>query len=296
MSPVKQVARIVELEDGRELAFAELGDPGGTPVFAFHGTPGSRAQLNAMDEPGRAAGIRVIAPDRPGYGASHYAPGRALLDWPQDVAALADFLGLERFGVAGVSGGGPHAAVCAWALPERLLGAVIVSGIGPMDAPEALEGMMPLNRLLSRLGRASPTLVWLPMALMGFVQRVFPERMLALLSRQLPPADQRILRERPDVIDAFMREIRNPSRTSSRAAAQDFVLFNDPWGFRLEDVRMPVHVWQGGADRNVPASHARVQADRIPDSKLHERPDEGHFLVVEHVTEILEQAAGRDAA
>jgi pimeloyl-ACP methyl ester carboxylesterase len=291
----RQVARIIELDDGRELCFAELGDPDGTPVFGFHGTPGSRTQMSAIDEPARDAGIRVIAPDRPGYGSSTFSPGRALLDWPGDVAALADFLEIERFGVIGISGGGPHAAVCAHALPERLLGAVIVSGIGPMDTPDALEGMMPTNRLLSRLGRLSERLLWLPMALFGWIQRIFPERMLEMLARQLPPADQRILRERSDVIEAFTREAQNPARTSARAAAQDFRVFADPWGFRLEDIRMPVHLWQGSADRNVPASHARIQADRIPDSKLHECQGEGHFLVFERTAEILQAAIGRGA-
>ncbi len=295
MSAVRQVARIIEFEDGRELAFAELGDPDGTAVLGFHGTPGSRYQLALFEEPAREAGIRLIAPDRPGYGASSHAPDRTLLDWPRDVAALADFLEIGGFGVVGVSGGGPHAAVCAHALPERLLGAVIVSGIGPLDTPEALEGMMPMNRLLSRLGRSSPALLRLPMALMGFAQRAFPDRMLELFSRQLPAADQKILRERPEVLEAFLREVRSPSRTSARAAAQDFALFAGPWGFRLEDIRMRVHLWQGGADRNVPAAHARLQADRIPDSKLHECPGEGHLLVADHAREILLEAAGRPA-
>ncbi len=295
MSPVRQVARIVELEDGRELAFAEYGDPQGTPVFGFHGTPGSRAQLALTDEAGRDAGVRVIAPDRPGYGASSYAATRSLRDWPKDVTALADFLEIGDFGVVGISGGGPHAAVCAHALPERLLGAVIVSGIGPMDTADALEGMMPTNRLLSRLGRSSLTLVWAPMALMGFVQRRFPDRMFEMFSRQLPEADRKVLEERPEIVDAFLREARNPSRTSARAAAQDFGLFADPWGFRLEDIRIPVHLWQGTADRNVPVSHARIQADRIPDSKLHELSGEGHLLVADHIREILLEAAGRPA-
>ncbi|MBW2412988.1 MAG: alpha/beta hydrolase [Deltaproteobacteria bacterium] len=293
MSPARHAATIVELEDGRDLAFAEYGDPDGTPVFGFHGTPGSRAQLATADAPARAAGIRVISPDRPGYGASTFSPQRALVDWPQDVAALAGYLGIDEFGVFGVSGGGPHAAVCAHALSERLLGTAIVSGIGPIDSDDALEGMMGMNRLLSRLARSSSALVWGPMALLGWVQRTFPDRGLKLMSRQLPEADRRILEERPDVVETFMRELTRPSRTSARAAAQDFSIFADPWGFRLEDIRMPVHLWQGSADRNVPAAHARLQADRIPDAKLHECAGEGHLLVVEHTREILLAAAGR---
>src|SRR5437667_4531585 len=96
--------RIFDLPDGRELAWSEAGDPVGAPVFAFHGTPGSRRQLLFDAAPLLAARVRFIAPDRPGYGHSTFHPGRTLRDWAGDVAALADHLGIERFAVLGISG------------------------------------------------------------------------------------------------------------------------------------------------------------------------------------------------
>jgi hypothetical protein len=78
--------RIIDLPDGRELAFALAGDENGTPVFAFHGTPGSRHQLLLpfVDELARHVGVRLVVPDRPGYGHSSFRPGRRLADWPVD--------------------------------------------------------------------------------------------------------------------------------------------------------------------------------------------------------------------
>ncbi|MGH7290318.1 MAG: alpha/beta fold hydrolase, partial [Myxococcota bacterium] len=186
-------ATILRLDGGRELAFTELGDPNGTPVFGFHGTPGSYRLFDPLDEDARRLGLRLIAPDRPGYGHSDYVPDRRLLDWPRDVAALADYLGIAKFGVFGVSGGGPHAAVCAHQLAPRLLGAAIVCGIAETLTDEDAQGMMPVSRLLTRLARRSQWLAWPMFAAMTFAMRFFGEAMWRSMGRQLPEPDRRVL-------------------------------------------------------------------------------------------------------
>jgi pimeloyl-ACP methyl ester carboxylesterase len=108
----------VMLGGGRELAYTEIGRPGWPCVFFFHGAPMSRLHLVGMEEQVAAQGLRVVSPDRPGYGRSSPQPGRSLGGWPADVAALADALGVDRFLVAGHSSGGPYAVVCAALLSE----------------------------------------------------------------------------------------------------------------------------------------------------------------------------------
>src|SRR5205807_9443897 len=142
--------RVMNLPDGRELAWLESGKPRGTPVFMFHGTPGSRLQVSFDEKAISASGVRFIAPDRPGYGHSSFHPGRTLADWASDVAALADHLKIERFAVAGVSGGGPHAAACAALLPERVTAVGIVSGVGPLSEPGFTSAMEGFNRFPTR--------------------------------------------------------------------------------------------------------------------------------------------------
>jgi len=287
-----QGVTVLVLEDGRELAYAEYGDPQGVPVIAFHGTPGSHRQAEPCDPAARELRIRVIAPDRPGYGHSSYDAHRRLVDWPRDVAQLADHLGLARFGVIGVSGGGPHAAACAHGLASRLLGASIVSGVAPPDTPGVHENMLPMNRLNFALARQSPLLVAPFMAAMLFAIRMFPDRALDGMLRSLPEPDRRILARR-EIADMFVEEARRASGTTARAAAQDFSLFARPWRFRLEDIAAPVHVFHGDVDVNVPLAHGRGQADRIPNAKLHLCPNEGHMLYIDHAREILASAAGR---
>src|SRR5262249_1360086 len=155
-----------------------------------------------------------------------------------------------RFGVFGVSGGGPHAAVCAHAFGDRLLGAAIVSGVGPSETPGFFDGMMAPNRLNFRLARRSPLLVPPLIRLMVFGARHLSERAQQAMLRNLPEYDRRVM-SRPEIARAFHEDLRALSSTAARAAAQDFHLFAQPWRFRLEDVAAPVHVWHGDADVNV---------------------------------------------
>ena len=107
-------AKHILLPDGRRLAYAEFGIPDGKPVFYFHGSNGSRLERHPDESIAASLGIRIITIDRPGHGLSDYQPRRKLLDWPGDVEALADSLGIGRFAVAGFSSGGPHLLACAY--------------------------------------------------------------------------------------------------------------------------------------------------------------------------------------
>jgi pimeloyl-ACP methyl ester carboxylesterase len=116
MKTTPRVDDRIALPDGRLLAYAEFGDPDGRPVLFLHGTPGYRLNIWATDAELRSAGVRLVAPDRPGVGRSTPQPDRRLLDWADDIHHLADTLGLERFALVGFSNGGPHAAACAHTL------------------------------------------------------------------------------------------------------------------------------------------------------------------------------------
>jgi pimeloyl-ACP methyl ester carboxylesterase len=131
----------ITLRDGRRLGFAEFGDRQGKPVFYFHGFPGSRLEARLADRISRESKIRFIGIDRPGYGLSSLKPGRTFVDWADDVIGLADALGVDRFSILGVSGGGPYAAACACKIPDRLDTIGIICGMGPVDVPGLLPDM-----------------------------------------------------------------------------------------------------------------------------------------------------------
>ncbi len=277
----------LELPDGRALGYAEYGAPGGKPVLHFHGCPSSRLEGRLADAIALRLGIRVIAVDRPGYGLSDFKSSRAIAEWPNDVVALADALGLERFAVMGLSGGGPYAAACAALSPERVTKAAIVSGVGPLDAPGAMAGMMWLNRAAFALSHRAP---WLLGGVFGFLLPVLrrdPDRFFRWAAAVLSEADKAVLAER-EPREVFAQSALEAFRAGTRGPARDVFLYGRPWGFRLSDIAVEVQLWQGEADVIVPVALGRHQAGAIPDCQARFFPGEGHFsLVVKKLEEIL---------
>lgn len=271
-------ATVLCLPDSRDLAFAEYGDPEGVPVIAFHGTPGSRLQLAPADAAARDAGVRLIVPDRPGYGHSTFARGRGLDDWPADVVAVADHLAVDRFAVLGISGGGPHALACASAVPNRVTAAGVVSSPSP-------QSNGPLRWIT-----AVPALVWAVVALLVVVMRRFPLAALGLARRWMPDADRRVVDD-AGFRSYFIDAARRTSPTTARAVAQDVALFARDWRFSLHDIEVVVKIWHGADDRLVEPWNAEVLAKSIPGSSIAVVDDEGHLLFAERADDILRELA-----
>lgn len=230
-------------------------------------------------------------------GLSDFQPGRRFRDWPDDVAQLADSLGFERFSVMGVSGGGPYVAVCALQLAERLDAAGIVCGVGPMNVPGAREGMGLSNRILFGLSRPGTWLAWLPTAVSELVLRSPVEKFQKRLGATLPAPDRELLEKRPEIAGALIESAREAFRSGLRGPSLESVLYARPWDFRLEDIPMKVHLWQGELDRNVSPAMGHHQAAVIPDCEAVFFPDEGHLsLPVNHMPEIVRTLlASRDS-
>jgi pimeloyl-ACP methyl ester carboxylesterase len=284
--PADRTAQVLRLSDGRRLGYAEYGDPAGTPLLFFHGTPGSRRVARWADHVARRRGIRLIAPDRPGFGLSDFQPGRTLGAWPADVIELADALALGPFAVAGVSGGGAYVAACAWRLGDRLRHAGIISGIGPIADPALAAALSRRYRAGFALVRRLPAAVRGALGLGRLGLRRAPGCTLAALAASLPEVDRAIF-GRPRVRALLLDDAREALRQGPRGAAQELLLFSRPWDFRLAEIRMPVRLWHGEADAQVPVAIARRVAATIPDCRASFIPGAGHLWVLDHLDEIL---------
>jgi pimeloyl-ACP methyl ester carboxylesterase len=256
------VAATVELRDGRVLGYDEWGPRDGYPVLGFGGTP--RSGLEGLGRaPAEASGVRLVVVDRPGYGRSDFQPDRELLDWPADVAELADSLGIDRFAVLGMSGGGPHAAACAHALGDRVSALGLVSSPGPVwDRPE-LRFSLPVHR----------------------------QPLVEVAARDRAVAAQALLEDcRRQLTDEQWSD--GGPRPSAEGYAQDLlILFVSSWGFSPEEIRVPTFIWHGDRDPAVPLDVARFFARTIPRSSLTVFPGEGHLVLRSHANEILESLA-----
>jgi pimeloyl-ACP methyl ester carboxylesterase len=262
----------VDLADGRRLSYMQWGDSRGRPVLEFRGLPSSRTGDGIDLAVLARAGVRRITVDRPGVGFSDPYPGRTLLDWPDDVCALADALGLDNFAVLGTSGGGPYAAACAYALPKRVTRAVLVSGLGPLDRPGALRSINRGEAITMTLARRVPLLARGLVGAAVTAERLRPGTVYQRLLAALPPPDRRVAAT-PRVRDSLADSYALAFRQGVRGQVQDWGIIASPWGFRPEDITVPVHLHHGRFDDRVPLHHAHNLASRVPHCDLTEYPE-----------------------
>jgi len=276
----------ITLSDGRILAFAEYGDPAGKPVFFFHGTPGSRF-FRPPDEITHRLGVRLVCFDRPGYGESAFQQKRTLLNWPKDVAQVADHLGISRFAVAGHSGGGPHTLACAYALPDRIIAAATISGAGPVDAPGATVGMTSINKFGFKFGRYVPWPIGYFLIWLIYHNRCSdPAKAMDNDKGKRPLADDELI-EMPEVRNTCLQSELEAFRPGIKGMAWDVRLITSPWKFLLHDIKGPVHLWHGTTDDLTSVPMVRYMAQEIPNSHLTLFEGEAHLLLFPHWEQIL---------
>lgn len=282
------------LPRGRVLGYAEYGDPDGLPVFSFHGAVSSRLDASCLDDACSRLGVRLIAPDRPGMGISDFRPGRTLLDWPDEVLSLADQLKIDRFPVLGWSAGGPYALACGYAIPDRVTVASVVASGVPVEAVGAQVDWHRPDWLLLALSRWSPR--GATTGLLLGLKRGPAAASLTLMRGPYPAVDIATLRREgpPEEALAYMKE---SLRAGTRGVIQDFRIYGAPWGFQLEHVQIPVHIWQGQQDTITPPSYGRLLADRLPNATLSLIPGEGHIsLLRNHPDEVMRDLRDRHLA
>ena len=271
----------MRLADGRSLAFAEWGDPAGSPVLHFHGIPGSRLERHTDDRLYARLGIRYITADRPGYGRSDTADGRTFIDWASDLSALCDHLGVDRFRLIGVSGGGPFALAVAAALGPRVEKVAVVSGVGVPDRPGVFKGMDLTERLTYW---ASPRYPRLSGAMTSALFRG-GARASELVARAASHAGKTAAARASEAL-VLSEQLRESLRQGSAATVWENALCARPWGFSLSEVRAPVQLWHGDRDRICPLHHAQHLASELPDATLTVRRG-GHFLILRTAEEVL---------
>ena len=268
----------VRLTGGRMIAAEEYGSPSGLPVLYFHGFPACRLEAGLIG----SLPVRLLALDRPGYGGSTPHPGRTLLDWPQDVAQVADRLGIDGLHIVGLSGGGPYAAACAAALGRRVRSLSLVCPVPPAyGVPDGAGGIGGLIRLGRQPHRAATLF---PLVRMMVRQRFFSIH--RLVGRGLSVADDAVLT--PTVRDGLIGVWREAMRHGVHGALSDARIYTEDWGFGLDEIAVPTSLWCGGEDRLIPpATLAPYRA--IPGIRWHTLDGEGHFsLPFRHVRTMVE--------
>jgi pimeloyl-ACP methyl ester carboxylesterase len=278
MSPSREVTVA-----GRTVAYAQYGAVGGVPAVLLPGSPGGRLSRPLDDGLYDRLGLSVLVPDRPGYGASTPNAGRRVVDVALDLLAVLDAESVDSAVVLGGSGGGPHALALAAAAPDRVRSVAVAVGAAPLQ-PEERDQQVATNRAIMRLAHDRAALIehLTPLRdtlLTAGVQALFPDSTEHERERMMVAAERNA-----EMLGAALEP-------GVQGWADDYhALWGQDWGFRVEDVDVPVVWGHGEADTLVPIAAARRLAARLPRCRFVSWPGEGHALSPARTTELWASA------
>ncbi|MEA5444426.1 alpha/beta hydrolase [Gammaproteobacteria bacterium AB-CW1] len=271
----------LRLAADRQLGWSEYGLADGRGIVYCHGTPGSRWEFAPAADLAAIFGLRVIVPDRPGYGASSPSPGRTLADFADDLAALLDHLALDQTGLLGFSGGGPHALAAALRLPERINRLGLVSSLAPFSDATTVGMPESLQQFWQLAG--SDAEAFLAMLNDGLESTDTP---LDLLLAGAPPEDQAIFEKTgTSAYAASLTECLRPGLEGMLADAQ--ALTSD-WGITPKAPNCPVHLWHGSRDLNAPIAMGQWLSAHLGGIPLNQWADSAHFALFERWDQVLD--------
>jgi pimeloyl-ACP methyl ester carboxylesterase len=260
-------ARDLRLDDGRDVrVYDSAPDSAEAPVLLWHhGSPQTGALLEPLQAAAAERGIRLLSYARPSYGGSSPRPGRDVASAADDVAQIADALGIARFAVMGASGGGPHALACAGLLPDRVTGVVCLASPAPYtEAFDWFEGMAAPGGLRA--------------AMAGREARARYAQTEEFDPASFTPADWAALEGAWSSLGA---DAGRAAEAGADGLIDDDVAFASPWGFDPAQIRSAVLLVQGGQDRVIPPSHAQWLLSACPRAELWLRPADGHVSILD---------------
>jgi pimeloyl-ACP methyl ester carboxylesterase len=287
----------ITVKPGRALEVHEYGDRRGHPAFFFHGLIGSHYQAAYVADAAKRAGLRIIAPNRPGVGRSEFVARTTPLEAVADIEELARALRLDDFSVIGISGGTPYALAVLYRMGERVRTTTIISGMGPALLPGALQGMDRRRRLILAVGSRHPRVARQAFQRAGRRFVSHPEPSLERLIKTWSPADQELFRRR-EVFDLFRKDIEqvfsNPK--GPEGMSQELALYRN-FGFSLGDLPADrrVTIWHGMTDNIVPPAMAWKMVQTLPNAEAHLLPG-GHFMAIDAAGLIIDRIRQQLAA
>jgi len=264
------------LPDGRTLSYTSIGSPDGAVVVYHHGAPGGRLELATLDAAIVAAGLRIITPDRPGYGGSTPLVGRTTAGFVDDVVALTDHLGVDRFCVVGLSSGGPYTVACASLIGDRVIGAIVAAGNTDMSWPGAADGYFQSELDLMALADADA-------AAAACVERYGADGSRFFEGdTDLGTTDNGWLADEANATGLFT-SMGEAFTQGVVGYAHDIWVQGRPWSFDPATIRCPVLVVHGEDDQLVPVAHSRHTASLIAGADLRILPGVGHLSLADQL-------------
>ena len=279
--------KFFQLKDDRTLAYTEHGDLIGTPFFFIHGNPSSRLMRHPDESIVENLGVRIITPDRPGYGYSDFQPKRVLLDFPSDISQLAEALGIKWFSIFGVSAGGPYVAASVYKLGKQITNAAIVSGSAPFNREGAFDDMSSAWQTAFKMSTFPEWLLRPILGLQANIQKRDLEKSIVSMEAILAESDRRLL-SNPEIRTSVKLRVPEATRNGARGWAREVKIILSPWDFDVKDIQIPMHLWYWEDDPAIPPQMCRYLEVKIPNTIPHFQPGGGHLSIFDQWGDIIE--------
>jgi pimeloyl-ACP methyl ester carboxylesterase len=274
------MSTLIKLSDNRTLAFETYGDSEGYPMLYCHGFPGSRVEAAHFHETALKNQCRIIAIDRSGMGLSEFDENRTILSFAHDIDELTDQLNLKQFSMISHSGGAPFLLACAYLMPHKIKKAAIVSGISAPELWSKRNGISQKERILSVLLKRASFLTT-PMMYITRMLLNNPDKMMKHMVKTLPDVDVALFKTEK-MQNIIIKSTQEVFKQGLKGASLDMKLLFKPWGFKLQDIHIPITIWHGASDTQAPVAHARIHEHLLPDANLKLIANEAHTSLIMH--------------
>lgn len=266
------------LPDGRIICYREYGSREGYPVLALHGTPGSRLKYRVTHKDAEKRRLRLVTPDRWGYGRSSRHPQPVLSAYAADARALMRHCQVDRFCVVGISGGGPFAAAVAAGYPDCVSALALVAPVGRVAEPDHRGPMTAFHNFCFRALPRIPGGVRVPFEVLRGLAVAAPATSIRLATARAGHADKQLMAPYGKRLPLGLT-FKEGLRRGVAGPIIDMKVFSEPWGIDPGAISCPAHLWIGDQDRNVPITAARRLAAEIPKCEITALSDQGHFWI-----------------
>ena len=279
---------VIKLFSNRQLEYREYGDPEGIPVIFFHSCIHSRLTLHPQSTFVEDNNIRIIAPERPGFGHS------TLLDksneseaYAKDIKQLLEHLNIEKCYIVCDISGAWAGFTCAHFLKEQVIRLAVMS---PYPEPkfDFPKQAIAAERIMLKTYQTMPMIFHMHIGkiiLRSLIKK--PEEYFMRIFDDLCKSDQDIVKtpEHQAIVGESFREA-YPNHV--KGYVDDFMQRAFPWDFDINDCQVETHIWHGTANTIIPYDTAKKMADSLPNAKLFPVPQGGHFVMMSHWDKVLQ--------
>jgi len=284
-------SQLAHLASGRTLSWAEYGDPKGRPVLLCHAITGGRLIIPQDETMLHKNRLRLIVPDRAGYGMSTPAE-RIQEQWLEDMCLFIPQIdAAHNLTLLGHSAGGAHAMTLASAYPDIIRHLYLVSSLAPLMHRHDIREILPVNRMLIKLAGSNRTAArgFLKLALKAAVKK--PEGYFKLILNSIPDLDRKVITE-PRLKQMLLSGFAETARQGVGHMIEEMIHIACAWDVNAADIQCPVTIWHGREDKHAPLPLIqRFSKDFAQTPDTHWVADAGHYLLFYRWNSILKDIA-----